>query len=64
MTDDPDEIRYEIEAEKKDPIRQMVALRNSIDEIEIHLRYGLRKLSLIGWLIVILLALILWRTWN
>ena len=64
MKDDPDELRYELEVEKKDPIRQMAALRDSLDEIEIHLRYGLPKLSLIGWLVVILLGLILWRTWR
>ena len=49
MTDDPDELRYEIEAEKKDPIRQIAAMREAIDEIEIHLRYGLPSLKLI-WL--------------
>jgi len=63
MTDDPDELRYELEAEKKDPIRQIVAMRAAIDEIEIHLRYGFPRLKLIGWIIVILLGIILWRTW-
>lgn len=42
MTDDPDELRY---------------------EIEIHLRYGLPSLKLIGWIIAILLGTILWRSW-
>ena len=64
MTDDPDELRYELEVEKKDPIRQIAALRDTVDEIEIQLRYALPRLKLIGWLIVILLALILWRVWR
>lgn len=64
MTDDPDELRYEIEVEKKDPIRQIAAMRETIDEIEIHLRYSLPRLKLIGWIIVILLGLILWRIWR
>lgn len=64
MTDDPDELRYEIETEKKDPIRQIAAMRESIDEIEIHLRYGIRSLKIIGWIVVILLGLILWRSWH
>lgn len=63
MTDDPDEHRYEIEAGKKDPTRQIAAMRESIDEIEIHLRYGLPRLKFIGWIIVILLGIILWRSW-
>ena len=64
MADDPDELRYEIEAEKKDPIRQVAAIRDAIDEIEIHLRYGIRSLKTIGWIVVILLGLILWRSWH
>ena len=64
MTDDPDELRYEIEAEKKDPIRQIAAMRDAIDEIEIHLRYGIRSLKTIGWIVVIILAIILWRSWH
>jgi hypothetical protein len=64
MTDDPDELRYELEAEKKDPVRQIAALRETLDEIEIHLRYGLPRLKLIGWLIALLLGLILWRVWR
>ncbi len=63
MTDDPDELRYEYEPEKKDPIIQVQRLRELADEIEIHLRYGIPGLKLIGWLIVVLLALILWRIW-
>jgi len=64
VADDPDELRYEIEAEKKDPIRQVAAIRDAIDEIEIHLRYGIRSLKTIGWIVVILLGLILWRSWH
>lgn len=60
MTDDPDELRAEIEAEKKEPAR----LYDAAEEIEIHLRYGLPRIKLIGWIIVILLALILWRVWR
>jgi len=63
MTNDPDELRYEIEVEKKDPIRQIAAMRETIDAIEIHLRYGLPSLKLIGWIIVIILGIILWRIW-
>ena len=64
MTDDPDELRYEIESEKKDPVRQMAAMRDTVDEIEIHLRHGLPSIKLVGWVIVILLGLILWRVWG
>ena len=64
VTDDPDELRYEIEAEKKDPIRQIAAMRQAIDEIEIHLRYGIRSLKAIGWILVVLLCVILWRIWK
>ena len=64
MTNDPDELRYELDAEKKDPVRQIAALRETLDEVEIHLRYGLPRLKLIGWLVVLLLALILWRVWR
>ena len=64
MTNDPDELRYELEAANKDPIRQIAALRETLDEIEIHLRYGSPRLKLIGWLIVLLLGLILWRVWR
>lgn len=64
MSDDPDELRYALEAEKKDPVRQIAALRETLDEVEIHLRYGLPRLKLIGWLIVLLLGLILWSIWR
>lgn len=64
MTNDPDELRYEIETEKKDPTRQIAAMRDAIDEIEIHLRYGIRSLQTIGYIVVILLGIILWRSWH
>ena len=63
MSDDPDELRYETESEKKDSLRQIAAIRESVDEIEIHLRYGLPFIKLISWIIAMLLALILWRLW-
>jgi hypothetical protein len=64
MTDDPDKLRFELEAEKDDPVRQVVAMRATLDEIEIHLRYALPRLKLIGWLIVLLLTLVLWQVWR
>ncbi len=59
MSDDPDELRYEHEVRRKDPAVAIAA----IEEIEVHLRYGLPILKFLGWAIVVLLALILWRIW-
>jgi hypothetical protein len=59
MTDDPDELRYEQAIREKDPSVAIAA----IEEIEVHLRYGIPAIKLLGWVIVILLALILWRVW-
>lgn len=59
MTDDPDENLYEQAMAAKDP-RVAIA---AIEEIEVHLRYGISSLKFLGWIIVILLALILWRIW-
>lgn len=59
MSDDPDEKRYESAIAKKDPRYQSELL----DEIEIHLRYGIPSIKLIGWIIVILLILILYKIW-
>jgi hypothetical protein len=59
MTDDPDELMYEQAIRKKDPAVATAA----IEEIEVHLRYGIQSLKLLGWIIVVLLALILWRLW-
>jgi hypothetical protein len=39
-------------------------VRATLDEIEIHLRYGFPRLKLLGWLIVFLILLILWRVWR
>ncbi len=59
MIDDPDELKYEQEISKRDPATAIAA----IEEIEIHLRYGIPSMKFIGWIIVTLLALILWRVW-
>ena len=59
MTDDPDELRYEQAVAQKDPVVAIAA----IEEIEVHLRYGIQSLKFLGWTIVALLALILWRVW-
>ncbi|MBC2731056.1 hypothetical protein [Thiobacillus sp.] len=59
MGDDPDEYMYEQAIRKKDPAVAIAA----IEEIEVHLRYGIPSLKLLGWIIVVLLALILWRLW-
>ena len=58
---DPDWLRAKMEAEQKDP---NYWLRRTIEEIEVHLRYGLPNLKVIGWVIVVLLSLILWRVWS
>lgn len=58
MEDDPDWIRARQEAEKKHPNYEFKLLLN---EIEIHLRYGLPRLKLIGWIIVGLLVAILFN---
>jgi len=59
MTDDPDELRYEQAIARRDPEAAIAA----IEEIEVHLRYGIPAIKLLGWGIIILLALILWRVW-
>lgn len=58
MESDPDWIRAKQEAEKKSPYYQFRLL---LDEIEIHLRYGLPRLIFIGWIIVGLLVAILFN---
>lgn len=50
---------YEQTIRKKDP----AVLIAAIEEIEVHLRYGIPSLKLLGWIIVVLLTLILWRLW-
>jgi hypothetical protein len=56
---EPDELKYQREMEKKAPSGAFAA----IEEIEVHLRYGIPSMKLIGWIIVFLLTLILWRVW-
>ena len=58
MTDDPDELRYE----QRSPREDAAITIDVLNEIEIHLR-SLSALTFVGWLIVVLLALILWRIW-
>ncbi|MBI3526531.1 MAG: hypothetical protein HY067_01020 [Betaproteobacteria bacterium] len=60
MADDPDELRAKIEAEREHP---MYAMKLAIEETEVHLRHGIPAVKLIGWVVVVLLALILWRIW-
>lgn len=59
MSDDPDELMHEHWVSDRDPARAIAA----IEEIEVTLRYGMPGLKFIGWSIVVLLALILWRIW-
>ena len=59
MTDDPDELLYEQAAARKNPEIAIAA----IQEIETLLHYGLPVLQFLGWVIVVLLSLILWRIW-
>lgn len=59
MTNDPDELRYEHAISQKDPAVAIAA----IEEIEVHLRYGIAHIKLLGWIIIVLLTLILWRVW-
>lgn len=58
--DDPDWLRAKEEAERKDPNYWP---KRNIEAIEIHLRYGLQTLKLLGFLVVALLSAILWRLW-
>ena len=59
MTDDPDELRYEQTIARKDPAVAIAA----IEEIEVHLRYGISSIKFLGWIIIALLTVILWRIW-
>lgn len=58
-TDDPGEKRYELEIARRDPAVAIAA----IEEIGVHLRYGVTRLNFLGWVIMFLLALFLWRVW-
>jgi len=57
---DPDWLRAKHEAERNDP---NYWLKRTIEEIEIHLRYSLPTIKFLGFGIMVLLALILWRIW-
>ena len=59
MTEDPDELMHEQAIARKNPETASAA----IEEIEVHLRYGIPALKLLGWAIIIMLGLILWRIW-
>ncbi len=59
MSNDPDEFKYEQAIRLKDPATAIAA----VEEIEVHIRYGISSLKLIGWVLVVLLACILWRVW-
>jgi hypothetical protein len=59
MSDDPDELKAEMEARRKRPLQDT----DYLNAIDWHLRYGIPSLKFIGWVIVMLLALILWRIW-
>ena len=59
MTDDPDELRYEQAIHRKDPEVAIAA----IEEIEVHLRYGIPSIKFLGWIVIVLLTLVLWRIW-
>lgn len=59
MTNDPDELRYEHSIGDKDLAVSIAA----VQEIEVHLRYGIASIKLLAWFIVVLLTLILWRVW-
>lgn len=56
VSDDPDEIRAEMEARHNRP-------PDYLEAIDWHLRYSLPTFKFLGWAIVVLLALILWRVW-
>jgi hypothetical protein len=59
MTNDPDELRYEHSIGDKNLAVSIAA----VQEIEVHLRYGIASIKLLVWFIVVLLTLILWRIW-
>ena len=61
LENDPDWRRAKIEAERNHPDYWP---RRNLELVEIHLRYGIPALKFIGWIIVVLLALILWRVWK
>lgn len=58
--DDPDWLRAKQEAERGDPNYWP---KHNLEQIETNLRHSMPIIKLIGWAIVILLGLILWRIW-
>lgn len=58
-TDDPDELRMELQLEKRDPAVAIAA----VTECEVHLRYELPKIKWTLRFIALILLLILWRLW-
>ena len=56
---DPDELEYEEHVARHDPLR----MPDSIDRIDWRLQYGIPELRFVGWVIVAMLGLILWRVW-
>jgi hypothetical protein len=61
VSDDPDELRYERAVKYRDPAYQTELL----EELERHLHWDvIPMLRFVGWTVVVLLALILWRVWD
>jgi hypothetical protein len=57
LENDPDWLRAKAEAKRKDQHKL------NVESIETNIRYSLPTFKFIGFLIVVLLALILWRIW-
>lgn len=55
----PYEFKDETERDRRDPARAM----DAVNRIDWHLENGIPSLRFIGWVIIFLLALILWRVW-
>lgn len=58
--DDPDALRAQFAAERNHPLYWA---KVTLEEIQVQMTYGMASLKLIGWLVVLLLGLILWRLW-
>ena len=58
---DPDYIRAKQEAERNHPNYEFKLL---LEEIEIHLRYGIPTIKFIGWLIVALLIAVVYKLYS
>ena len=61
IENDPDYMRAKKEAEKNHPNYEFKVLLN---EIEIHLRYGIPSVKFIGWIIVALLIAIVYKLYS